>query len=104
MATAVTSHVWLDERGVAWIDDTNLKVLEIAQETLAHGFSPEEIRYQHYGQLSLAQIHAALAYYYDHKAGLDAEIERQRQEYESLRAQALDSPGRKRLRALGKLP
>lgn len=104
MATAITSHIWLDERGVAWIDDTNLKVLEIALETLAHGFSPEEVRHQHYGQLSLAQIHAALAYYYDHKAGLDAEMQRQRQEYEKLRAQTLDSPGRRRLRARGKLP
>lgn len=102
MATAVTmSHIWLDERGVAWIGDTNMKVIEIAMEMRAHGSSPEEIRYQHYNGLSLAEIHSALAYYYDHQAELDAEIERQRKEYERLWAQNLDSPVRRRLRAMG---
>ena len=37
------------------------------------GLSPEEIATQ-YGHLSLAQIHAALAYYFDHQAELDGEI------------------------------
>ena len=68
------------------------------------GMSPEEIEFQHYGQPSLSQIHAALAYYYDHQAEFDAEIERRAEEYETLRAQAMDSPGRRRLRAMGKLP
>jgi hypothetical protein len=35
----------------------------------------------------MAQIHAALAYYYEHQAELDAEIERQCREVEALRAQ-----------------
>jgi uncharacterized protein (DUF433 family) len=34
---------------------------------LAYGWSPEEMHYQH-PPLSLAQIHAALAYYFDHQA------------------------------------
>ncbi|MBI2190456.1 MAG: DUF433 domain-containing protein [Planctomycetes bacterium] len=104
MATRIASHVWLDADGVAWIDDTNVKVIEIALEKLAHGSSPEEIYDQHRGHLSLAQIHAALTYYFDHQAELDAEINRQVGEFDSLRAATLNSPGRQRLRAQGKLP
>jgi uncharacterized protein (DUF433 family) len=99
----VTPHIHLDEHGKAWIDDTNVKVIEVALDKLAHGWSPEEIYLQHNRYLSLAQIHAALSYYYDHQAEFDAEIERQVREVENLRAQSLDSPGRQRLRKLGLL-
>ena len=102
MATVLTGHVWLDDRGVAWIDDTNTKVIEIVLDKVAQGLSPEEIQYQHYNRFSLAQIYAALAYYYDHQAALDAEIQRQVRAAEAGRAQTMDSPGRQRLRALGK--
>jgi uncharacterized protein (DUF433 family) len=103
-AQLVAPHIRLDERGVARIDDTRYKVIHIAGDHLTHGWSPEEIAYQHHYDLSLAQIHAALAYYYDHRAEFDAEMKRQLQEAEQLRAQNLDSPGRKKLRALGLLP
>ena len=98
-----TAHIHLDERGVAWIDDTNTKVVEVVLDKLAHGSSPEEIHFQH-PHLSLAQIHAALSYYYDHQQAIDAYIEQQRQWVEAMAAQAGDSPVRQRLRALGKLP
>jgi uncharacterized protein (DUF433 family) len=101
MTTIVCPHVRLDERGIAWVDDTNVKVIEVVLDKLAHGWSPEEIVYQHHGGLSLAQIHAALAYYYDHQAEFDAEIARQVKEYEEARARSLDSPGRQRLRSRG---
>jgi uncharacterized protein (DUF433 family) len=104
MTAITTTHIWLDERGVAWIDKTNIKVIEVAMEKRATGMSPEEMEFQHYGNLSLGQIHAALAYYHDHESDFDAEIERQAKDYETRRLQNLDSPGRKRLRSLGKLP
>src|SRR4051794_5818982 len=72
-----TAHIRLDERGRAWVDDTNVKVIEVVLDKLAHGWSPEQIAEQHYHRLSLAQIHAAFSYYYDHQAEFDAEIERQ---------------------------
>ncbi len=103
MSTVTTTHIELDEAGVAWISDANIKVIEVVLDKLAYGWSPEEIHFQHAG-LSLAQIHAALAYYYDHQAEFDAEIERQVGEVEQLAAQASDSPGRRRLRAKGLLP
>ena len=65
MSTVANTHIILDDEGVAWIDDTNVKVIEVASEKNAHGSSPEEIDDQHRGHLSLAQIHAALAAYYD---------------------------------------
>ena len=103
MPKTVTAHIHLDERGVAWVDDTNVKVIEVVLDKLAYGWSPEEIHFQH-PDLSMAQIHAALSYYYDHQLAFDAEIERQLREVEALRAQAEDSPVRQRLRSLGKLP
>lgn len=104
MNAVPTGHIWLDDRGVAWVDDTNTKVIEIALDKIAYGLSPEEIASEHYGRFSLAQIHAALAYYYDHQAAFDAEIERQVRQADALRSQNLDSPGRKRLQALKKKP
>jgi Protein of unknown function (DUF433) len=80
-----------------------VKVIEVVLDKLAHGSSPEEMHLQ-YPHLSLAQIHAALAYYYDHQQAFDAAIEDQLRRVEALMAQAGESPILKRLRALGKLP
>ena len=103
MQPTPTAHIHLDERGVAWIDDTNVKVVEVVLDKRAYGWSPEETHEQH-PDLSLAQIHAALSYYYDNQQAIDAYIEQQRTWVEAMAAQAGDSPVRQRLRALGKLP
>jgi uncharacterized protein (DUF433 family) len=100
MSTIAETHIRLDEDGVAWIDDTSIKVVEIAIDKIATGSSPEEMHFQH-PHLSLAQIHAALTYYYDHQEELDAVIARQLREVEELRAKALDTPLHTRLRSLG---
>jgi uncharacterized protein (DUF433 family) len=100
--TAETSHIRVDDRGVAWIEGANTKVIEVAQDRIAHGWSPEEIHFQH-SHLSLGQIHAALSYYYDHQADFDARIRASLQDYQQQRAEAGDSPIRKRLREMGRL-
>jgi len=64
-----TLHIHRDERGVAWIDDSNVKVVEVVLDHL-QGQPAEDIRASH-THLTLAQIHAALAYYYDHQQELD---------------------------------
>jgi uncharacterized protein (DUF433 family) len=102
MAMIVHPHIKLDEQGAAWIDDANVKVVEVVLDRLAYGWSPEEIHFQH-PHLSLAQIHAALAYYYDHQGTLDAEIARQEQTVDRLRQEAGDSPLVVRLKASGLL-
>ncbi len=101
-AADLINHIRLNEDGVAWIDDTRVKVLEIAMEHLAHGWSAEEIHRQH-PYLSLAQTHAALAFYYDHQSEFDSVIAETLQRADELAARSADSPGRRRLRALGLL-
>lgn len=103
MPTAAITHIELDENEVAWIAEANVKVIEVVLDRVAYGWSPEEIHFQH-PHLSLAQIHAALAYYYDHQAEFDAEITRQWKEVQTLAEAAKDSPGRERLRVRGLRP
>jgi uncharacterized protein (DUF433 family) len=102
MPVLTTAHIRLDGRGVAWIDGTNTKVIEVVLDMVAHGWSPEEIHFQH-AHLSLAQIHTALGYYYDHQAEMDAQIRTGAREVERLRTQTGESPLHKRLREMGKL-
>ena len=84
-----TAHIWLDETGRAWIDDTNVKVIEVVLDMLGPDrLTPEQIFEEHYRGISMAQIYAALSYYHDHKAEFDAEIERQSRLVEELRARA----------------
>lgn len=47
MAMIAHPHIRLDARGVAWIDDANVKVIEVVLDRLAYGWSPEEIHFQH---------------------------------------------------------
>ena len=63
----------LDERGIAWLAGTKVKVLEVALDKIAHGWSPDEIHFQH-PHLSLAQIHAALTWYYENREDIDEQI------------------------------
>lgn len=85
MATSISSnHIEIDDKGVALIRGANTKVVEVVLDKLAYGWSPEEIHFQH-PHLSLAQIHSALAYYYDNQEKLDSEIEACRQKAEALR-------------------
>ncbi len=99
MTAVVDSYIEIDESRVAWIADTHIKVIEIAVDKLAHGSSPEELHFQ-YPHLSLAQIHAALAYYYDHQEELDDEILRRLHEVNELAARQADSPLQQKLRRL----
>ena len=99
MVAVLNSLIELDVNGVPWITGANTKVVEVVLDKMAHNSSPEEMHEQ-YPHLSLAQIHAALSYYYEHQAEVDADIERWDREVEALRAEQPDSPLRQRLRAL----
>ena len=84
-------HIRMDERGRPWVDDTNVKVVEIVLDHLAYGWCAETIQENH-PQLSLAQVYAALAWYYDHQKEMDAEVDRQRDQLDALRAETPASP------------
>ena len=86
----------IDAAGVAWIGGTRTKVAEVVMDRQAHGWSPEEIHFQH-PHLSMAQIHSALAYYFENQAEIDAWIKRDVAEADRLAAQLSDPEFRKRL-------
>jgi uncharacterized protein (DUF433 family) len=101
-AVDTSSHIHRDAEGRAWIDDTNVKVIEVILDHIAYGWSADEIHVQH-PHLSLGQIHAALSHYFDHQPEYDSLIEQSLEQANQLAAAAQDSPGRRRLRAMGKL-
>jgi uncharacterized protein (DUF433 family) len=98
MPTLTAPHIWLDENGVARVDHTGHKVRMIALDVIARGWSPNEI-HENYPDLSLAQIHAALTYYYDNKARFDAEIAEGEKLVEKMRAESESLPATQELLA-----
>ena len=103
IATEPIAHIRLDTDGVAWIDDTNVKVIEVALEKLAHDCSAEQIVKEH-PHLTLGQIYAALSYYYDHQRKFDAQMRKDLQEVEQLRKAAGPPPKFARLREVKNRP
>lgn len=68
-------HIILDQAQVPMIAGTTMKVVELVLDSKAYGWSPEELHFQH-PYLTLGQIYSALAYYWDHQADLDQDIDR----------------------------
>ena len=67
------------------IAGTGLRVSDVAALYTFHDYSVAEIAATH--DLSLAQVHAALAYYFDHQAEIDQEIRDDDTEIATLREQ-----------------
>ena len=84
VAAPVTNYISLDERGIAYIAGSRLKVRHIVEVKNDGDLTPEQIQ-EEYDFLSMAQIYSALSYYADHKEELDAEIERVEREIERRR-------------------
>jgi uncharacterized protein (DUF433 family) len=105
MATVTYPHIELRDDGVPIISGTRMKVVQIVLDKLAHGWDAEEIQRQYpQWNLSLGQIHSALAYYYDHQVEIDRYIEEERYLAEELKASLGESPGRLKLRSRGLIP
>ncbi len=90
-------HIIRDTHGMAWVDDTNVKVVELALDHLAYGWSAEAIHEQ-FSHLTLAQIHAALSFFYDHQSDFEEEIQRREREVASWKGELDESPLQRRLR------
>ncbi len=80
-------HIEIREDGRPWLTGTQIKVLEVALDRLAHHWDGDEIQRQH-PHLTLGQIYSCLAYYYDHQEQMDRVIEEQMRTYERLRRQS----------------
>jgi uncharacterized protein (DUF433 family) len=77
MASGATKyeHIVIGEDGVPRIAGSTTKVVELVADRHAYGWSPEEMQFQH-PHLSLGQVHAALAYYWDHQSDLEQDLAR----------------------------
>lgn len=95
-------HVVLNEAQVPIIAGTTMKVIELVVEKQAYGWSPEEIQFQH-PSITLGQIYSALAFYADHQAELDQEIERRLNQITQLHRELEPTPLIARLKAKGLL-
>ena len=100
---APADHIRIDETGRAQIAGTSYPVLTVVADHVANGLSPEEIYFEHYEEIPLGGIYAALAYYYDNRAALDAEIREERRDSEAARQASGDSPFVRRMRVEGRL-
>lgn len=70
MQSVSTGHIELrpnrDGEPRAFISGTRIRVQDIVSDHERHGLSPEQIA-REYPHMTLAQVHAALAYFYDHR-------------------------------------
>jgi hypothetical protein len=78
-------------------------IRQVVGDYLQYGWSVAEICWQ-YPHLNPAEVHSAMAYYYDHQSEIDDEIEAAITEFEESRRRTKPPPWLLRLRAEGKLP
>ena len=96
MTATFATQIELDDRGMAWIAGTKVKVTEVVLDKIAYGSSPEEIHFQH-PNLSLAQIHGALTYYYENQDKVDDQIRRGLEESDKLAVRLSNEEFRRKL-------
>ena len=79
-----------------------VRVAQVAMDYLAHGWSVDEMCRQH-PDLTPAEAHAAMAYYFDHQEEIDREIETELKEAASALGDAPPTPFLIRMRVKGLL-
>ncbi|HVX85022.1 MAG TPA: DUF433 domain-containing protein [Phycisphaerae bacterium] len=100
MTTVPNSHIVTDETGKAFIAGTRFKVRFIAYAAM-DGQTPQQMK-EAWPQLTLAQIHAGISYYYDHQAAFDEEARKSSEQYARDREEAIRTgkqPTREQLEA-----
>ena len=103
IAATEYKHIQLDDRGTAIIAGSTMKVIELVTTHQVQRWIPEELQVE-YSHLNLGQIYSALAYYWDHREILDAEIQRREAYVKQLEQQAPESPFVARIKAEGLRP
>jgi uncharacterized protein (DUF433 family) len=98
MTETAYRYVQIDDAGVPIVQGTGATVVEIALLRLAYGWEADQIQRQQ-PHLTLAQVHSALAYYYDHQDELDRDIDRRRRAADEFFARQGPSPARAKLLA-----
>ncbi len=98
-----SARIHVDPEKGPRIAGTRIKVVDIAIVGAREGRTPHDVAVA-FPHLSLAQIHAALSYYYEHKAEIDAAIERTLTELDRLKSESEPSPFELRMRSEGRIP
>jgi uncharacterized protein (DUF433 family) len=99
----VAALITVDAQGVARLAGSRIKVAHLVIEHTRGGLTPEQVVGLH-PHLSLAQVEAALSYYYAHRKAVEAQIAASDELADQMRAEARDSPVAAHLRAEGLLP
>jgi uncharacterized protein (DUF433 family) len=98
---SAVSYPYIEFLGdVPVIRGTRIKVRHLAAEHVHWLWDAPQIQRRH-PDLSLAQIHSALAYYYDHKHEIDAALAGDEDLADELQSECEQSPVRQKLRSLG---
>lgn len=100
--TTEYKYIQLNDQSVPILTGTTMKVIELVMAQMAYGWSADELLVQH-PYLSMSQIYSALAYYWDHKQAIDAEIEESLSWAKQVKKEAGVSPVAAKLRSKGLL-
>ena len=101
MATVASDHIEKVDGEPARLSRLpRIRVAQIVMDYLAHGWSPDEMC-RHHSHLLPAEAYAAMAYYYDHQAEIDAEIEAELAETRAAETAAPPTPFMLRMRSKG---
>ena len=87
--TKPEGEIRFDKNGIAWLDSTGTKAVEVIQDVTELGRSIDEILAQH-PHLSQTQVRAALRYYEKNRDEVNEEVER-RYQYSEMMRQRLTS-------------
>jgi uncharacterized protein (DUF433 family) len=91
---AIATHIQIrpnrDGQERAYIDDTRVRVQDVAMLAEVQGRTPDQI-VDALPHLSLAQVYAALSYYFDHREQIQQELREDEEYIKQIRA--LNGPG-----------
>ena len=92
MAQVSVEHIELNEAGEAKLVGSRIKVKHLVAARQAYGYSAEQLQQEAYPHLSLAQVYAGLAYYYDHQSEIDESIKNDHEAFERERQKQQNDP------------
>lgn len=102
METEVATHIEIRKNRAgqdrAYVAGTRTRVQDVYAFSEIHGFTPDQIVEQ-LPHLTLGQVHAALAYYFDHRAQILSELREDEDFVQMMRRQTGPGPLEARLSA-----
>ena len=100
-----TSYPHIDKpkgQSVRLAEAPRIRVAQVVMDYLAHGWSVEEMCRQH-PNLTPAQVHAAMTYYFDHQQEIEDEINQEVRNTQQDKAGSSGSAFLLRMRSEGKI-